>query len=606
MNQVATNAAAIAPRLPGASAGAASLWILSRARDFFLFIGTPFVILPVVLLAERLWNASQMYVLVAAFGALGHHLPGMMRAYGDRDLFERFKVRFIAGPIVLVGTCFAFTLLDPAMYAITLIAYTWGVWHGLMQVYGFLRIYDAKVKSFARWTTRLDQGMCIGWFGAGVLFSSSRSHFIMEGFYMAGGPAIPATWLPGLRLVWGVATAAVTLAYVANVFYCWRRGHPQSPVKLFGLLTSVLFWLYCCLVVKNLLVGILMFELFHDVQYLTIVWLFNRKRALTSPAGVGKATRAIFGQSQARAIFYVGLVMAYGCLYFVEMLFKQWTPVSSAADATPVWGGILAASALLHFYYDGFIWKVKEKPTRQLLGLEGGTEVARAAGRWRNRSWSRVPAWAEHGVNWLPFAAAISLFLYTHSHPAMQQNQARVVLAQTFPSFDLAQSNLGITLYTQGDLEGAITANRQSLALTSSDADLLAQTRNNLGWALLEQAEKDLAGGNIAAATAKTREVLALEPTFVDVLNNKATEALRAGDAAKAISMYQVALLMAPPEHAGLRLNLALALGSSGRTQEALTMAREAQARAPGDPSIARLVQRLEAAQTTAGPARLP
>ncbi len=606
MNRVSASAAAVAPRLPGASAvGAAPLWILSRARDFVLFVGTPILILPVVILAERLWHASQMYLVVAAFGALGHHLPGMMRAYGDRDLFARFKARFIAGPIVLIGTCFAFALLDSGMHAITLIAYGWGVWHGAMQVYGFLRIYDAKVKSFARWTTRLDQAMCIAWFGAGIFFSSSRTHFILEAFYLAGGPAVPQAWLHSLRSVWGVGAAVVTLGYIGNVFYCWHRGQPQSPVKLFGLVTSLAFWMYCCLVVKNLLVGILMFEIFHDVQYLTIVWLFNRKRALTSPAAVGRATLAIFGRSQARAIFYVALVMAYGSLYFVEMLFKNWKPMSSAADATPVWGGILAASGLLHFYYDGFIWKVKEKPTRQLLGLDGGTEVVRAAGRWWNRSWSRMPAWAEHGLNWLPFAAAIVLLVYTHAHPAMDEHQTRVVLGSTFPRFDLAQTNLGIALYTQGDLKGAIEANKHSLTLNSSDEDLLAQTRNNLGWALLEQAEKDLTLGDARAAAARTQEALTLEPTFVDALNNKATETMRAGDPAKAISMYRVAVLMAP-EHAGLRMNLALALASMSRMQEALATAQEAQRLAPDDARIARLVQRLQAAQLTAAPARLP
>ena len=39
--------------------------------------------------------------------------------------------------------------------------------------------------------------------------------------------------------------------------------------------------------------------------------------------------------------------------------------------------GVVAASGLLHFYYDGFIWKVREKSTRQSLGLSGGAaEVA--------------------------------------------------------------------------------------------------------------------------------------------------------------------------------------------------------------------------------------
>ncbi len=46
-------------------------------------------------LAQTRWSAQDIYLFVAAFGAMGHHLPGMIRAYGDRSLFERFKWRFI-------------------------------------------------------------------------------------------------------------------------------------------------------------------------------------------------------------------------------------------------------------------------------------------------------------------------------------------------------------------------------------------------------------------------------------------------------------------------------------------------------------------------------
>src|SRR5437660_8776866 len=54
--------------------------------------------------------------------------------------------------------------------------------------------------------------------------------------------------------------------------------------------------------------------------------------------------------------------------------------------------GVVAASGLLHFYYDGFIWKVREKSTRQSLGLDGGTVDVNLGG-W-------IPGWAMHGAKW--------------------------------------------------------------------------------------------------------------------------------------------------------------------------------------------------------------
>src|SRR4030081_1320876 len=79
--------------------------ILSSWRDLILYVGTPLLLVPMFALAQARWSAQDIYVFVAAFGAMGHHLPGMIRAYGDRALFERFKSRFIVAPVALLIVC---------------------------------------------------------------------------------------------------------------------------------------------------------------------------------------------------------------------------------------------------------------------------------------------------------------------------------------------------------------------------------------------------------------------------------------------------------------------------------------------------------------------
>ena len=567
-------------------------WIMGGVKDFLLFAGTPFLILPTIILLERYIAASDLYLAVAAFGALGHHLPGMMRAYGDRDLFQRFKMRFILGPIVLLGTCTAFGFVDPSMYAITVIAYGWGLWHGLMQVFGFLRIYDAKVKSFSTVTARLDMWMCIAWFGFGILFSSSRMHFLLEAFYYAGGPQIASSWIDNARVVWGTAVVLITLSFLVNAIYRWRIGTPAHPMKYFTLVTSISFWIYVCMGVHNLLVGIMMFEIFHDVQYLSIVWMFNRKRAQTQPDHVGRFTRWLFGQAQSRAILYVGLVMAYGCLYFIEMGLSKWNPVS-LTDNTPVWGGILAASGLLHFYYDGFIWKVKEKPTRKLLGLDGGREVS-GDGNWWNRQWVRMPGWFEHGFNWTPFALICGLFFYSAFNPALNEVSARTALATTFPDYDLAQSNMGIVLYTEGDLEGAIDINRRTLSTNPRDRILKNTLTTNLGSNLIELSEREVRQGNLQLAQGHLEVAYGVDPTYADALNNQGAELAKKNQHRDAAIKYQMAILM-KPDHAYYRMNLAIAFARLGSLPEALNEAQVAAKINPDDANIRNLVNQLEA-----------
>src|ERR1700730_784412 len=163
-------------------------WILSSWRDLILYVGTPLLLVPMFALAQARWSAQDIYVFVAAFGAMGHHLPGMIRAYGDRALFGRFRWRFIIAPVFLVCTCVAFYWWD--LKGIILVVFFWGVWHGMMQTYGFCRIYDAKMGSFAALTRRLDFVTCAIWFAAAVLLSSPRMTDTLEAYYASGGPYI--------------------------------------------------------------------------------------------------------------------------------------------------------------------------------------------------------------------------------------------------------------------------------------------------------------------------------------------------------------------------------------------------------------------------------
>jgi len=153
------------------------------------------------------------------------------------------------------------------------------------------------------------------------------------------------------------------------------------------LITSISFWRCCNNIVASVLVGVALFEVFHDVQYLSLVWIYNRKRVETD-SSIGGFMRFVFRRSGSLIGLYVGLIFAYGALgYFKSSVgpdvFKR------------ILTGVVTASALLHFYYDGFIWKVREKSTRQSLGIGGGTADVSTSGF--------LPSWALHGAKWAAF-----------------------------------------------------------------------------------------------------------------------------------------------------------------------------------------------------------
>jgi hypothetical protein len=562
---------------PSAQSGEPPLaprWIEGPWTDLLLYIGTPALILPLVLGLERAVPAATIYYVVAAFGALGHHLPGMMRAYGDRALFRRFRVRFIVAPIFLLVACIGFELTNRSPMVV--VAYVWGIWHGLMQTHGILRIYDAKQQSFGRYTAQLDQWMCLAWFGVGVFFSPTRLTYILEAFNECGGPAVPLQLIEGARAGWALLTLGVTLAFLWNLIRESRAGRPPNPAKLLLLATSISFWIYSNVVVSNILVGILLFELFHDVQYLSIVWHFNRSRVERDP-DVGSFSRFLFRPRAAMLGVYVAMVLAYGSIG----LLKTRIPVPWIES---VLIGAITASTLLHFYFDGFIWKLRERDTREALGLEGGTSVIRPS--------AGVPPWLVHGLKWsLLVVPLVVLASFRLGAPATALAYAETI-AGIGPKRAVAQYNYGVALRDAGQTEAALERFERARALDSGDGELGQRIDRSLAWIRADRADALVREGRSDAAREVLGNSLELLPSLTNELNLQTADRARAGDWEGAEASSEVALLIEPDSWRS-HFNLAQVLYQTNRLEEATAHARES-VRLGGGANAQKLLRVLE------------
>jgi Tfp pilus assembly protein PilF len=424
-----------------------SLWILDSWRDLIFYVGTPLLLLPMFALAQARWSAQDIYLFVAAFGATGHHLPGMIRAYGDRALFQRFRWRFIFAPVFLLGVCLAFAWFD--LKGIVLVVFFWGVWHGMMQTYGFCRIYDAKIGSFAALTRRLDFASCALWFAAAVLLSPQRMADTLETYYSSGGPFIPPGLIHGAQQVLFATAITVSILFLANFVRMWIAGKRPNPVKLALLTTSIAFWWYCNNGVTNILAGVALFEVFHDVQYLSLVWIYNRNR-VEKDRSIGGFMRFVFRRSGSLIGLYIGLVFAYGSLgYFKE------TDIETIRRFLT---GVVAASGLLHFYYDGFIWKVRERSTREHLGLTGGSATPQAE--------PFLPSWLLHGLKWVVvFIIPVSALWIGQSRSTTPEAERAAFAVQDLPTSERAHERYGLALEDQNHLDEAAAQYRIALRL---------------------------------------------------------------------------------------------------------------------------------------------
>ncbi|MBM83331.1 MAG: hypothetical protein CMJ78_22445 [Planctomycetaceae bacterium] len=74
----------------------------------------------------------------------------------------------------------------------------------------------------------------------------------------------------------------------------------------------------------------------------------------------------VFRNSGALVGLYVGMIFAFGGLKFLETSL-------AGGMSREVLTGLLACAGLLHYYYDGFIWKLSDPATRQSLNIDGET-----------------------------------------------------------------------------------------------------------------------------------------------------------------------------------------------------------------------------------------
>jgi tetratricopeptide (TPR) repeat protein len=532
---------------PAAAGRKSNLWILDSWRDLVLYVCTPLLLVPIFVAAQGLWAAEDIYLFVAAFGAMGHHLPGMIRAYGDRALFQRFRWRFICAPIFLVVVCAAFSLWD--LKGIVLVAFVWGVWHGMMQTYGFCRIYDAKVGSFAEFTRRLDFAVCGIWFATAVLLSPQRMTDTLESYYAAGGPFIAPALLRAAQQGLLALAFAISGVFLVNFVWMWMQGKRPSPVKLVLLITSISFWWYCNNIVASVLVGIALFEVFHDVQYLSLVWIYNRKRVETD-SSIGGFMRFVFRRSGALVGVYVGLVLAYGGL----SLSKSYVGIDVVKR---ILTGVVTASALLHFYYDGFIWKVREKSTRQSLGISGGRVDVSPN--------SLLPSWALHGAKWVAvFVIPLALLWFTEVHSAQGKVERLGAIAADLPTSVRAHANYATALQEAGRTDEAAGQFSEALRLNPGSA----KTHVNLAALQMEK-------GKLDEAQAHFEDALRIDPRNAEYHSGYAYVLEQLGRDEQAAAECEASIRLAP-KSAQAHYSYGAFLEKHGKPGEAVAHYRDA------------------------------
>jgi len=517
----------------------ARYWIFSPLKDLAFVLLTPLPILLAFAVARRGGWMDGLLTFGLAL-AMAHYLPGILRAYGDNALFRRFRLRLIAAPVFLfsVTACFAYLNL----HIVVLIALLWGQWHWMMQVYGFARIYDAKADPAARTSSRLDQWICLTWFGMCVFVLNNELPSYVTRFYESGGPLLPANALEWFSRGWLVLTAVVTLVYAIQTVQVIRKGGAPNPLKFLFIAATFVYLSYTVSVMERPLMGLVMFEAWHDVQYLAIVWLFNVNRARNA-SDAGPVIRFLFRPKAILIITYVALCLAFGSLTHAWSLFENPAIVRIAVS-------LVTATGMLHYYLDGFIWKIREKETRQSLGveLEGQRPPATLP----------IPSWVHQAALWLLFGIpAIFFFVIESKGKPVPQLVIYENVASAFPQSVSAHYQLGRELQDVGRLREARVHYERAL----ESAPNMLPAHVYLGMLLSDQ-------GDFAGARPHLEQALSMDPDNASVHNNLGIALDELGDLQNAKEHLEVAVQI-NPQYALAHNNLGIVLAKLGNNAEA-------------------------------------
>lgn len=277
-----------------------------------------------------------------------HLFAVFVRSHLNPEVFPRHRFRFIALPILLVAAMM--TSMWAVVLATVLVTF-WDVWHSALQTFGLGRIYDRNQGNDPTVGRTWDLLLNLLLY-AGPIVSGATMYAHFQKFELfADVDAMLFTLVPVAmkhhqqRIAWGLIIGGVFFltAYVGAYVRLAKQGYKVGGQKVFLYTTTGLcsIWAWGFNPFGQ---AFLIMNLFHAFQYFGLVFWSERKMLVQRLHLSGR--RMAYPLA---AFICVSVTMGYGA--FAEII---------ADDHRLLWS-IVQTVALMHFFYDGFIWSVRKK-----------------------------------------------------------------------------------------------------------------------------------------------------------------------------------------------------------------------------------------------------
>ncbi len=299
------------------------------------------------------------FILVSDLWVLGYHhvVATFTRLTFDMESFKEHKFLIVWLPWIIVGCSVAGALVLGPWILATMYLY-WQWFHYTRQSFGIARIYGRKGDPEFKINPRLEQLTIYLLPLYGILYRSWQNPGYFLGMELK---VIPTPWW--VVQILGTLSAVVIVAWLWEQVVQYRRGHIKVGYTLF-MLSHMIVFLTGYIFIDNINYGWLCMNIWHNAQYVMLVWMFNNNRFKN---GIDNNHRFLSTLSQTKNVFfYYGVCLALSTIIYLS-LDKILGLISFSA--LPLAMVAYQSINFHHYVVDGIIWKLRKKPLSQNLGI---------------------------------------------------------------------------------------------------------------------------------------------------------------------------------------------------------------------------------------------
>lgn len=390
-------------------------WILGPREDLIWLIGSVLAAWAIFAMHSVLhWNMILVWFVWVVLLDTPHFWATYSRTYLDREEWRQRRPLligslgiFLLGPVAMIvsygllGVGAERFLLPWVSFKI--LVSLWAYWHITRQHYGFMRLYQRKNEDTGRFDLKLDAWVLYGclllpFVALLVRHQDARARLglgaVAEWPAWNGAESLVPTfaslsWEHWIVVVTAAGVAVLLTALVARQIVKARRGEPLNLPKLLFFAAVIPLHLGMCYSPALLATGLLTFTvivtIYHDIQYLAIVWFHGRNRY--EAGGVRQRSFGLAEVVTRNPVLWLGAgilvasvpVWTLGCLINRVPVCETGPALGQMTflgDTTWIAFFVMLTSGIQmhHYLLDQFIWKPsRDARLREDLKLEPKT-----------------------------------------------------------------------------------------------------------------------------------------------------------------------------------------------------------------------------------------